>query len=108
MNCPASVRDRWTEPMNRHSLRSPVVVTLETAPGHKSQYLIRDLYKAMAVMRWYKLKPLRDLRGLSPGIWLVTASAMARAHEHSDPGTIEHAQDMFAALAKAAGVLAGL
>ncbi|ANY83645.1 hypothetical protein BB934_35935 (plasmid) [Microvirga ossetica] len=83
-------------------------MTLETAPGHKSQYLIRDLYKAMAVMRWYKLRHLSDLRVLSPGIWLVTASAMARAHEHPDPGTIEHARDMFAALAKAAGVLAGL
>jgi hypothetical protein len=33
---------------------------------------------------------------------------MARAHEHPDPGTIEHARDMFAALAKAAGILAGM
>ena len=94
--------------MNRHSFRSPVVVTLETAPGHKSQYLIRDLYKAMAAMQWYKLRPLRDLHTLHPGIWLVAAAAMARAHEHPDPGTLEHARDMFAALAKAAGILAGM
>jgi hypothetical protein len=94
--------------MNRHSFSSPVVVTLEIAPGQKRQYPIRDLYKAMAVMRWYKLKPLSDLRVLSSGLWLVTASAMARAHEHPDPGTIGHARDMFAALAKAAGILASM
>ena len=57
--------------MNRHSFSSPVVVTLETAPGQKRQYPIRDLYKAMAAMRWYKLRPLSDLRVISPGIWLV-------------------------------------
>jgi hypothetical protein len=94
--------------MNRLSFSSPVVVTLETAPGQKRQYPIKDLYKAMAVMRWYKLKPLSDLHAINAGIWLVTASAMARAHEHPDPGTIEYARDMFAALAKAAGILAGL
>ena len=100
--------DCWTEPMNRHSFSSPVVVTLETAPGQKRPYPIRDLYKAMAAMRWYKLRPLSDLRVISPGIWLVTASAIARAHEQPDPATVEHARDMFAALAKAAGILAGL
>ena len=95
--------------MNRHSFSSPVVVTLEIAPGQERQYPVSDLYKAMAVMRWYKLRPLSDLRVLSPGIWLVTASAMARAHEHPDhPGTIEHARDMFAALARTAGILAGM
>ena len=94
--------------MNRLSFSSPVVVTLETAPGQKRQYPVKDLYKAMAVMRWYKLKPLGDLHAINAGIWLVAASAMARAHEHPDPGTIDHARDMFAALAKAAGILAGL
>ena len=94
--------------MNRHSFSSPVVVTIETAPGRKRQYAIKDLYKAMAVMRWYKLKPLIDLRAVNPGVWLVATAAMARAHEHPDPVAVEHAREMFVVLAKAAGILAGL
>jgi hypothetical protein len=62
----------------------------------------------MAVMRWYKLKPLIDLRAVNPGVWLVATAAMARAHEHPDPVAVEHARKMFVVLAKAAGILAGL
>lgn len=62
----------------------------------------------MAVMRWYKLKPLIDLRAVNPGVWLVATAAMARAHEHPDPVAVEHAREMFVVLAKAAGILAGL
>ena len=51
--------------MNRHSFSSPVVVTLETALGQKRQYPIRDLYKAMAVMRWYKLSGSNGAPGRS-------------------------------------------
>ena len=94
--------------MNRHSFSSPVVVTIETAPGRKRQYPIRDLYKAMAVMRWYKLRPLVHLRAVNPGICLVASAAMARAHEQPDPGAVEHAREMFVVLAKAAGILAGV
>ena len=94
--------------MNRHSLSSPVVVTLETAPGRKRQYPIKDLYKAMVLMRRFKPKPLIDLRTVNPGIWLIATAALARAHEHPDPSTIEHARDMFVALARAAGILASM
>jgi hypothetical protein len=80
--------------MNRHSFSSPVVVTIETAPGRKRQYPIKDLYKAMTVMRWYKLKPLIDLRAVNPGVWLVATAAMARAHEHLDAMVVEHARDL--------------
>jgi hypothetical protein len=62
----------------------------------------------MAVMRWYKLKPLIDRRAVNPGVWVVATAAMARAHEHSDPVAVEHAREMFVVLAKAAGIRAGL
>jgi hypothetical protein len=94
--------------MNRYSFSSPVVVTIEAAPGRKRQYPIRDLYKAMAAMRWYGLRAFADLRAAKPGIWLVAAAALARAREHPDPDTIEHAREMFEALSKAAGILAGM
>jgi hypothetical protein len=94
--------------MNRHSFSSPVVLTIETAPGRTRQYPIRDLYRAMAVMRWYKLKPLIDRRAVNPRVWLVATAAIARAQEHPDPVAIEHAREMFVVLAKAAGILAGL
>jgi hypothetical protein len=97
-----------TSSMNRHTFNSPVVVTIEIAPGRTRQYPIRDLYKAMAVMRWYKLRPLIDLRAVNPGVWLVAAAAMARAHQHPDPAAVEHAREMFVVLAKTAGILAGL
>jgi len=93
--------------MNRHSFSSPVVVTIEAAPGRQRQYPVRDLYKAMAAMRWFGLKAFADLRETRPGIWLVAAAALARAHEHPDPETVEHARQMFEALARAAGVLTG-
>ena len=101
-------RDRWASFMNRHSFSSPVVVTPETAPGRKRQYPISDLYKAMAAMRWYKLRPLIDLRAVNPGIWLIATAALARAHEHPDPSAVEHAREMFMALARAAGILASI
>jgi hypothetical protein len=94
--------------MNRHSFSSPVVMTIETAPGRKHHYPIKDLYKAMAVMRWYKLRPLIDLRTVNPGVWLVATAALARAHEHPEPSAIEHAREMFVALARAAGILASM
>jgi hypothetical protein len=94
--------------MNRHSFSLPVVVTLETAPGRTRQYPIRDLYRAMAVMRWYRLRPVTDLRPVNPGIWLIATAALARAHEHPDPVAVEHARAMFVVLAQAAGILAGL
>jgi hypothetical protein len=94
--------------MNRHSFSSPVVVTIETAPGRTRQSPIRDLYRAMAVMRWYKLKPLVDRRAVNPRVRLVATAAIARAQEHPDPVAIEHAREMFVVLAKAAGILAGL
>jgi hypothetical protein len=62
----------------------------------------------MAVMRRYKLRPLIDLRAIHPGIWLIAAAALARAHEHPDPVAVEHARDMFVALAKAAVILASM
>ncbi|WP_114185337.1 hypothetical protein [Microvirga aerophila] len=93
--------------MNRHVFSSPVVVTIEASPGRKRQYPVRDLYKAMAAMRWFGLKAFIDLRATRPGIWLVAAAALARANEHPDPETIEHARHMFEALARAAGILAG-
>jgi hypothetical protein len=94
--------------MNRHSFSSPVVVTIETAPGRTRQSPIRDPYRAMAVMRWYKLKPLIDRRAVNPRVWLVATATIARAQEHPDPVAIEHAREMFVVLAKAAGILAGL
>jgi hypothetical protein len=94
--------------MNRHSFSSPVVVTIETAPGRTRQYPIRDLYRAMAVMRWYRLRPVMNLRTVNPGIGLIATAALARAHEHPDPVAVEHAREMFVVLAKAAGMLAGL
>ncbi len=94
--------------MNRHSFSSPVVVTIETAPGRTRQSPIRDLYRALAVMRWYKLKPLIDRRAVNPRVWLIATAAIARAQEHPDPVAIEHAREMFVVLAKAAGILAGL
>jgi hypothetical protein len=94
--------------MERHPFYPPVVLTFEAATGRRQQYPIRDLYKAMAAMRWYGLEAFKDLRAAKPGIWLVTAAALARAHEHPDPGAIEHARSMFEALAKAAGILAGM
>jgi hypothetical protein len=81
--------------MNRRSFSSPVVVTIETALGRKRQYLINDLYKATAAMRWYKLRPPIDIRAVNPGIWLVATAALARAHEHPDPNAVEHACEMF-------------
>ncbi|KFG70843.1 hypothetical protein JH26_02030 [Microvirga sp. BSC39] len=81
---------------------------IETAPGRKRQYPIRDLYKAMAVMRWYKLKPLIDLRTVNPGVWLVATAAMSRAHEQPDPVAVEYAREMFVVVAKAAEILDGL
>jgi hypothetical protein len=81
---------------------------IETAPGRTRQYPIKDLYKAMAVMRWYKLRPLIDLRAVNPGIWLIGTAALARAHEHPDPSAVEHAREMFTALARAAGILASM
>jgi hypothetical protein len=62
----------------------------------------------MAVMRWYKLKPLIDRRAVNPRVWLIATAAIARAQEHPDPVAIEHAREMFVVLAKAAGILAGL
>ncbi|KLK89495.1 hypothetical protein AA309_31090 [Microvirga vignae] len=94
--------------MNRHSFSSPVVVTIESAPGRKRQYEIKDLYKATAIMRWYGLKAVTDLRTMQPGVWLIAAAALARAREHPDPDAIEPARAMFEALARAAGILAGL
>ena len=94
--------------MDRHSFSSPVVVSIEIAPGRTRQYPIRDLYRAMAVMRWYRLRPLMDLRAVNPGLWLVATAAMARAQEHPDPVAVEHAREMFVVLAKAVGILAGL
>ena len=94
--------------MNRHSFSSPVIITLEAADGWKRQYPIKDLTKALAVMRWYGIKQLTELRARSPGIWLIAAAALACAHEHPDAATIEHARKMFMSLAKAAGILAGL
>jgi hypothetical protein len=92
--------------MNRHSFSSPVVVTIETAPGRKRQYPISDLYKAMAAMRWYKRRPLIDLRAGNPGIWLIATAALA--HEHPDPSAVEHARETFMAIARAAGILASI
>jgi hypothetical protein len=94
--------------MDRHAFSSPVVVTIETTPGQKRQYPIRDLYKAGAVMRWYGVRALTDVRAANPGIWLVAAAALARAREHPDPATVEHAREMFEALSRAAGILAGM
>jgi hypothetical protein len=65
--------------MNRHSFSSPFVVTIETAPGRMRQYQIRDLHRAMAVMRWHKLRSLINLRAVNPGLWLVATAALARA-----------------------------
>jgi hypothetical protein len=94
--------------MNQHSFRSPVVVTLETAAGRQRQYPIRDLSKAVAVMQWYGIRPLLDLRARNPGIWFITMAALACAQEHPEPVTIEHARMMFEALTKVAGILADL
>ena len=94
--------------MNRHSFSSPVVITIEAADGGRRQYPIKDLTKALAVMRWYGIKQLTELRARSPGIWLIAAAALACAHEHPDQATIEHARQMFVSLAKAAGILAGM
>jgi hypothetical protein len=94
--------------MNRHSFSSPVVISIEAADGGKRQYPIKDLTKALAVMRWYGIRPLTELRARSPGVWLIAAAALACAHEHPDQATIEHARQMFASLAKAAGILAGM
>ncbi len=94
--------------MERHRFSSPVVVTVETAPGSKRQYPVRDLYKAMALMRWHKLKALTTIHTIQPGIWLVAMSAIARAQEHPDSRAVEHAREMFEALAKAAGILADM
>jgi hypothetical protein len=94
--------------MNQLSFRSPVVVTIETAGGRKRQYPIRDLSKAVAVMQWYGVRPLLDLRARNPGIWLITAAALACAQEHPEPTTVEHARMMFEGLTRAAGILADL
>jgi hypothetical protein len=59
-------------------------------------------------MRWYRLRPLKDLRAVIPGLWLVATAAVARAQEHPDPVAVEHAREMFVVLAKAVGILAGL
>jgi hypothetical protein len=94
--------------MNRYSFRLPVVIAIEAAPGQMRQYLIQDLYKAMAAVRWNGVKAVADLRATKPGIWLVAAAALARAHEHPDPSAIEHAREMFGGLARAAGILVGM
>jgi hypothetical protein len=91
--------------MERHSFSSPVVLTIEAAAGRKRQYPVRDLYKAMAAMRWYGVRAFKDIRATSPGLWLVAAAALARAREHPDPEAIEHAREMFEALSRAAGLL---
>jgi hypothetical protein len=98
----------WNSFMNRHSFSSPVVITIEAADGGRRQYPIKDLTKALAVMRWYGIRQLAELRARSPGIWLIAAAALACAHEHPDQATIEHARQMFMSLAKAAGILAGM
>jgi hypothetical protein len=94
--------------MERHSFSSPVVVTIEAPSGRKQHYPIQDLYKAMAAMRWPGLRAFADLRTTKPGIWLVATSALARAHEHPDPDTIEHARELFETLSRAAGILASI
>ena len=94
--------------MNRHSFSSPIIITVEAADGKKRQYPIKDLTKALAAMRWYGIRQFTELRARSPGIWLIAAAALACAHEHPDPATIEHARQMFVSLAKAAGILAGM
>jgi hypothetical protein len=94
--------------MNRHSFSSPVIITLEAADGWQRQYPIRDLYKALAVMRWYGIRQLTDLRAHNPGVWLIASAALACAHEYPEPATIEHARTMFVALTRAAGILAAI
>jgi hypothetical protein len=59
-------------------------------------------------MRWYGIRQLTDLRARNPGVWLITAAALACAHEYPEPTTIEHAREMFVALTQAASVLAGM
>jgi hypothetical protein len=98
----------WNPFMNRHSFSSPIIITVEAADGKKRQYPIKDLTKALAAMRWYGIRQFTELRACSPGIWLIAAAALACAHEHPDPATIEHARQMFVSLAKAAGILAGM
>jgi hypothetical protein len=94
--------------MIRHSFSSPVLITIDAAEGRKRHYPVRDLYKAMAVMRWYGIRQLTDLRTRNPGVWLIATAALACAHDHPDSATIEHARTMFVAAAKAAGILAGI
>jgi hypothetical protein len=57
-------------------------------------------------MQWHKLRPLIDLRAVNPGIWLIATAAWP--HEHPDPSAVEHAREMFMALARAAGILASM
>jgi hypothetical protein len=94
--------------MNRHSFSSPIIISIEAADGARRQYPIKDLTKALAAMRWYGIRQFAELRARSPGVWLIAAAALACAHEHPDPTTIEHARKMFMSLAKAAGILAGM
>jgi hypothetical protein len=58
--------------MNQLSFSSPVVVSIETAPGRTRQYPIRDLYRAMAVMRYCQV-------GEGSGVW------QGLGHEHNVP-----------------------
>jgi hypothetical protein len=98
--------DAWTLFMTRHDFSSPVLIRLETAPGRKHHYSIKDPSKAMAAMRWYKLGPLKDICSVQPGIWLIATSALAQAQNYPAPETVEHARAMFETLARRAGILA--
>jgi hypothetical protein len=87
---------------------SPVAVWLGTGQRGTCQRQIRDVHQAMAAMHRRGVKAFKDVRAVRPGVCLIAASALARAHADPTPEAVANARRAFEALAKAAGILAGL